>query len=134
MRRRKAARNVHLKQKCPARVARTPCPPTCCRKVRSDKGKPHNHKERELRVSVVAHACAKNYLVLGSLNDIVLRNGGASMARLKLEGLHVGAPDLLILEAGGRQHGIAIELKIGNNKLSDDQKACAQVLSKKRWA
>jgi hypothetical protein len=48
--------------------------------------KPHNHNERELRVSVVAHARAKNYLVLGSLNDIVLRDGGASMAPgLKLE-------------------------------------------------
>ena len=105
---------------CRTRVARALRQPTRRRKVRSDIGKKHKTPESDLRVSVVAHARSQDYLVIGSLNDIYLADEGASMARLKQEGLFVGAPDILILEpGGGGEHGIAIELKIGNNQPSD---------------
>ena len=116
------------------RRTRSPRVPTCCRKVRSDKGKHHNHPESDLRIKVVAHARLQGYLVFGSLNDVVLGDGGASMDRYKREGLHPGAPDLMILEEGGRgEHGIAIELKIGNNTLSEEQELTGELLKRKRW-
>lgn len=43
-------------------------------------------------------------------------------AKLKKMGMRKGFPDLLVTRARGGYHGLAIEMKVGNNKPTEDQK------------
>ena len=49
-------------------------------------------------------------------------------------GLAKGFPDLLILEARGGFHGMAIEMKYGKNTLTEEQKYWLRLLKDKGWA
>lgn len=49
--------------------------------------------------------------------------------RLKREGLKPGVPDMCLPVARGGYHGLYIELKFGNNKLSPDQTWWLKVLT-----
>ena len=53
-------------------------------------------------------------------------NGGkrnkATAGKLKAEGVRPGVPDLLLLYPSRGYHGLALELKIGMNKLSEAQR------------
>jgi hypothetical protein len=53
--------------------------------------------------------------------------------RLKQKGVKSGVPDILIFEPRGQYSGIAIELKVGYNKLSENQTAWLEALSKRGW-
>jgi hypothetical protein len=55
-------------------------------------------------------------------------------AKLKRMGLRPGFPDLLITRARGVYHGFAIEMKYGNNKLTNEQKEWLRILSKEGYA
>ncbi len=65
---------------------------------------------------------------------------GWGQANLKLTGVKSGVPDILIFNSptGARfvpfSKGLAIELKIGNNKLRDSQKAWRIKLESCGWA
>ncbi len=52
-------------------------------------------------------------------------------ARLKKKGVKSGVPDILIFEPKGRYNGIAIELKTGNNKLTNNQKMVDEIIGKR---
>lgn len=59
-------------------------------------------------------------LLNASLNGVRLTIGQAVKA--KNMGMKRGFPDLFLPVARGQAHGLFIELKVGKNKLSDDQK------------
>ena len=52
---------------------------------------------------------------------------------LKAMGLKPGFPDLLILEPKGEYHGLAIEMKVGKNKPSENQRKWIYDLMKKGY-
>jgi hypothetical protein len=54
-------------------------------------------------------------------------------ARLKAKGVKSGVPDVLIFEPSGDYNGLAIELKIKPNKLSQSQKEWIRRLEISYW-
>ena len=54
-------------------------------------------------------------------------------ARLKRKGVKSGVPDCMIFEPFGNFNGLAIELKIGKNRLSDNQKTWSKRLKENGW-
>lgn len=61
-----------------------------------------------------------DYLVDGSSNGAVYKHGARTANAMKARGCAPGRPDLLVLESGADgSPGLAVELKIGSNKLSD---------------
>ena len=59
----------------------------------------------------------------GSRNVIEARN-------LKRQGVKSGVPDICLPVAAGGYHGLYIELKVGKNKLSENQKQWLEYLNK----
>jgi hypothetical protein len=53
--------------------------------------------------------------------------------RLKMKGVSPGVPDIMIYEPNGTAIGLAVELKIKPNKLSDDQKRWLTQLYLNGW-
>lgn len=64
-------------------------------------------------------------------------NGGHRSAKeayfLKLSGVKPGVPDLCIPEPRGHYHGLYIELKVGKNKLSENQRHWIYELNKRGY-
>ena len=91
----------------------------CCRK---DKGKRHQQPEAELQAKCVEWMRKNDYLFVASAVT-QYKNGARTAAGLARRGVEAGVPDLLILEkpARGRNGILAVELKIGNNRISEKQ-------------
>lgn len=53
--------------------------------------------------------------------------------KFKTLGGVAGMPDLMIFDARGKHHGLAIELKAGYNKPTENQLKCLQELQKRDW-
>ena len=100
------------------------------RKVRSDRGKKHNRQETLLQVSCVAWCDANNILVDGSPGGCAFKSGAH-----KARGCNrPGRPDLFVLEPGGDgSHGLAVELKVGGNVVSEAQQTYLMRLKSKGW-
>lgn len=80
--------------------------------------------------------CAKLLDGLGVLWTHVPNEGkrsGRAGATLQHKGMKRGIPDILIFEAMDRYIGIAIELKYGSNKLTQEQEVWLQRLSDRHW-
>jgi len=54
-------------------------------------------------------------------------------ARLKKKGVKAGVPDVIVFEPKGRYNGLAIELKIKGNYMSQAQKGWFTMLKLKKW-
>ena len=94
---------------------------SCCRK---DKGKRHQQPEAELQAECVAWMRERDYLFIASA-IAQYKNGARTAAGLARRGVEAGVPDLIILEkpARGNKGILAVELKVGKNKLSQKQQA-----------
>lgn len=53
--------------------------------------------------------------------------------KLKALGVMAGMPDLMIFDPRGNYSGLAIELKAGYNKPTENQKKCLRELKKRKW-
>lgn len=53
---------------------------------------------------------------------------------LKAMGMRKGFPDLFVPRSRGQYHGLAIEMKYGKGKVSEDQKEWLELLSKEGYA
>ena len=61
-------------------------------------------------------------------------HGGRTWKAMQAKGAEPGVPDLLILEAGADgSHGLAVELKVEKNTLSDAQRAWFARAQAKGW-
>lgn len=64
-------------------------------------------------------------------------NGGKrdkkTAARLKMEGVKAGVPDICLPVSRGKFHGLYIELKTGANKTTDNQEAWLEALTKQGY-
>jgi hypothetical protein len=63
----------------------------------------------------------------GGQRDIVVA------AKLKAEGALSGVPDLFFAHPSGEYHGLWLELKVGKNHLTDNQKKMFGVLSAQKY-
>jgi hypothetical protein len=65
-------------------------------------------------------------------------NGGSrnimEAAKMKAMGVKPGIPDVLILELRQNKYGLALELKVGKNKLSEHQEAMRKRFIAHNWA
>lgn len=101
---------------------------------RSDKGERHEQPESLLQVACVNWAEEHGYLVDGSANGAVYKYGARTANAMKARGCTPGRPDLLVLEHGADgSPGLAVELKIGRNQLSDAQRAWFARAEKRGW-
>ena len=109
--------------------------PLCaCR--RSDFGKRHRQPESELQVACVRWARGQGLLVCGQAGGAAYLFGGRTRSAnaLKARGMEPGTLDLFVLEPGfSGMHGLAVELKIGDNDLSDAQRAWFTRARAKGW-
>jgi len=93
---------------------------------------PHasEHQEQSAVIKWWWHACAGYGLPNFAL--FAIPNGGARDAitgsLLKAEGVRPGSPDLMLAKPADQFHGMFIEMKVGNNKLTDEQQAFATYL------
>lgn len=82
-----------------------------------------------------ATVMARNYPDLNLLHAIP--NGGArckaTAGRMKAEGVKSGVPDICLPVPMGGFHGLYVELKVGNNKPTDNQKAFITALNDKGY-
>ena len=98
-------------------------------KRRSDAGARHAQPESKLQVACVAWADTQDLLVDGSPGGEAYRKGAH-----KARGCAPGRADLLVLEPGGDgAHGLAVELKIGRNDLSGQQRRWFARAEAKGW-
>lgn len=73
-------------------------------------------------------------LVCGQAGGARYLHGGRTANAQKAKGVEPGIPDLLVLEPGpDGTHGLAVEFKIGANRLSAEQWAWFQRGRAKRW-
>lgn len=74
-----------------------------------------------------------SYCNLRHIKIFSIPNGGKRELReayfLKLEGCSPGVPDLCVPIPKGKYHGLFIELKVGKNKASKNQKAWIEYLN-----
>ncbi len=79
-----------------------------------------------------AEACTTYFPELKLMYHIP--NGGyrnkAEAARLKVQGVKAGVPDIHLPVARGKYHSLYIELKAGNNKPTENQKIWLRELNK----
>ena len=107
----------------PLSHAHLPPPP-----LRSDRGKKHKTPEADLQVECVAWTEVLGLTIYGTMGGVFFGGEyGARAARgraFKARGTSPGIPDLLIFDRGARgEAGLAVELKIGDNRLSPEQEA-----------
>ena len=73
------------------------------------------------------------YCNLRHIEIFAIPNGGRRNPKeayfLKLEGCSAGVPDLCVPIPKGKYHGLFIELKVGKNKASENQKAWINYLN-----
>ena len=71
-------------------------------------------------------------------NMFAIPNGGARhkavAGKLKMEGVRAGVPDICLAVANHKHHGLFIEMKFGQNKLQDEQKAWKDKLEIEKYA
>ena len=97
-------------------------------------GKRHDGPEARLQVSCKNWADEEDLLVVGTAGGAAYLYGGRTANAMKAKGVEPGQPDLLILEAGADgTHGLAVELKIGKNDLSEAQHAWFARARGKKW-
>lgn len=53
--------------------------------------------------------------------------------KLKALGVMSGMPDVMIFDQNANRSGLAIELKVGYNKPTENQKSCLKRLSDRNW-
>lgn len=98
---------------------------------RIGKFEPYTGKEDNFQISVARYLDALGVLWFH------VPNGGhrnkVTGAILKAMGVKPGVSDCLILEARKGFAGFAIELKVGRNDTSDNQKAFIENLQKRNW-
>lgn len=108
--------------------------PCRTKKPRSDKGRRHEQPESRLQVKCVSWAASRNFMVDGSPGGAVYKYGGRTANAMKARGCRAGRPDLLILEQGADgAPGLAVELKIGENTLSDPQALWLSQVAARGW-
>lgn len=108
--------------------------PHPCSRRRSDLGKRHDGPEARLQVACKRWADEQDLLVVGTAGGAAYKFGGRTANAMKAKGVEPGQPDLLILTPGGDgTYGLAIELKIGKNELSEAQRAWFARARAKNW-
>ena len=104
------------------------------RKVRSDKGCRHKNLEPQLQAACTQWARGQGMLIVAQLAGARFLHGGRTWNAMQAKGAEPGVPDLLILEAGADgSHGLAVELKVERNSLSDAQRAWFARARAKGW-
>jgi hypothetical protein len=53
--------------------------------------------------------------------------------KLKTLGVMAGMPDVMIFDPRGKYSGLAVELKAGYNKPTENQKKCLRELENRKW-
>lgn len=53
--------------------------------------------------------------------------------KLKTLGVMAGMPDVMIFDPQGEYSGFAVELKVGYNKPTDNQRKCLRELENRKW-
>ena len=90
--------------------------------VRSDKGRKHAHPHDDLQKLIVKSARNRRLPVFGTLNEMLLLGGAAAGKKACDLGMESGVPDLFVFQKGkDGKVGLAIEIKIGKDKLSPNQ-------------
>ena len=85
-------------------------------------------------MACVRWARGQGLLVCGQAGGSAYLFGGRTANALKARGVEPGTPDLLVLEPGfSGMHGLAVELKIDDNDLSDAQRAWFTRARAKGW-
>ena len=116
---------------------RTSCVPVAgrtVRKVRSDKGCRHKNLEAQLQAACTQWGRGQGMLIVPQLAGARFLHGGRTWKAMQAKGAEPGVPDLLILEAGADgSHGLAVELKVERNSLSDAQRAWFARARAKGW-
>ena len=96
--------------------------------------RPKEHEE-QVRLFAMAKQARAKYpeldLLNGSLNGVRLNIGQAKKA--KAAGMKAGYPDLFLPVARGDYHGLFIELKVGRNTTTPEQKAWLQALQQQGY-
>lgn len=91
---------------------------------------PKNEAEHQMNVIAWSQLHRDEYPVLKLLHHIP--NGGkrdkVEAKRLKQQGIKPGIPDLCLPAARGEYHGLYIEMKTENGRLTDEQKWCGEQL------
>lgn len=82
--------------------------------------------EHQIQVALTDYIAYKHPKLYKSIAFFAIPNGGARSpatgAMLKAEGVRRGVFDLMVCVSRGIFHGLFIELKAGNNKLTPEQK------------
>jgi hypothetical protein len=89
-------------------------------------------KEDEVTAAVVEYCSLRGVPVAHVPNEG--KRSPQQGAKLKRMGLSPGFPDLVIPLPRGNYHGLYIELKVGNNKTTSDQKRWLTKLSENGYA
>ena len=92
-------------------------------------------REAKLQEDVIADLQAKKLPNYGTPNGAAQMAGRYGLGRaLQKRGAHDGIPDILVFRAGADgKIGLAMELKIGKNKLSKAQEAWFKTLEQEGW-
>jgi hypothetical protein len=97
--------------------------------TRSDKGQKHKHYHDDLQKLVVKSARRRRLPMFGTMNGMLLAGGAAAGKKAVDLGMESGVPDLFMFKRGkGGKIGLAIEIKIGRDKLSPNQAHWFEVL------
>lgn len=88
--------------------------------------------ETEEQIAVVQYCDLRGILCVHVPNEG--KRSKAYGAKLQQMGMRKGFPDLLILEARGGFHGLAIEMKYGKGTASEAQKLWLELLRMKGYA
>ena len=105
------------------------------RKTRSDKGKKHKKPEANLHEDIVKDLEKKGIPHYGPPNGAAQMAGNYAVGRvMKKRGASNGIPDIMIYRRGvNGETGLAIELKIGRNPLSEPQDEWFLKLQAEGW-
>ena len=105
------------------------------RKTRSDKSKKHKKPEANLHEDIVKDLEKKGIPHYGPPNGAAQMAGNYAVGRvMKKRGASNGIPDIMIYRRGvNGETGLAIELKIGRNPLSEPQDEWFLKLQAEGW-
>lgn len=92
------------------------------------------HQEQSMVIEWWDKACnfygLPHFALFAVPNGAFFGSGYATAAKLKKEGMRRGILDLMLAAPCGQFHGLFIEMKYGDNKLTDDQKDVKAYLEK----